>query len=112
MLVADKVQNQIVGKVVWTPQGDTVDWTTDRVSNQLIELRHGLEYGTEITLDQLEVNAVVLLNDVCHALSLNDDQRRRVLGEAGWEYIQYLEGVTVRPTTRVVQWLKNALAHL
>jgi hypothetical protein len=55
---------------------------TQEITERLINLTMEIEDGTGQSLENLQLNAAVLLEDVCFALGLDEDQTRLVLGDS------------------------------
>ncbi len=58
------------------------------LSAALAEFRRCLERESGEPVQNLEVNAALLLNDLCRFLTLGDKQRRQVLGQPATAYVE------------------------
>ena len=79
------------------------DWgdaaISKRLEERLKQFRARLERESDQSIGDLEVNAALLLLDLCRHLGLEEDQSVRVLGIGGVEYV--LEVMEAHLSTRV-----------
>ena len=57
------------------------------MTGKLVQFRASLEQEAEHSIGDLEINAALLLSDLCHFLGLDEQQHDRVLGEAGVTHV-------------------------
>lgn len=56
----------------------------------LAEFRRWLERENGTPIQDIELNAALLLHDLCRFLKLGEKQRQQVLGQSGVEFVQTL----------------------
>ena len=66
------------------------------LSAALAEFRRCLERESEMPIQDIELNAALLLHDLCRFLKLGEMQRQQVLGKAGAAFIQTLLDMRVQ----------------
>jgi hypothetical protein len=68
-----------------------IDWLDAAISKyltgRLARFRAELEEGTEQSIGTLQINAALLLSDLCRFLGLDEQQHDYVLGEGGVQHV-------------------------
>ena len=86
----------------------SIDWLDTAISKyltgRLAQFRVDLEKGTGQPIGVLQVNAALLLSDLCRFMGLDEEQHNHVLGKSGVQHVmRVLETrISVRMTTSPV----------
>lgn len=62
-----------------------------RLTATLVDFRHKLEVESEETVGHLELNAAMLLDDLCRFIGLTKEQRAQVLGKTATSMAHLLD---------------------
>jgi len=62
----------------------------------LKHFRQQVESGTGAKIQNLDINAALLLDDVCKFIGLSDDRRREVLGKSAASFVASVESEPVK----------------
>ena len=62
----------------------------------LKHFRQQVESGTGAPIQNIEINAALLLDDVCKFIGLSDDRRREVLGKSAASFVAGVESEPVK----------------
>jgi hypothetical protein len=75
------------------------------LTGKLAQFRSGLEEGTGQPISALQVDAALLLSDLCRSFNLDEEQHDYVLGESGTQHVlQVLETrITLRTSLPLAQ---------
>jgi hypothetical protein len=66
----------------------------------LKHFRQEVEKGMDEKIQNADVNAALLLSDVCRFIGLSDEKRREVLGKSAAAWVDSLESEPVKLTTK------------
>lgn len=73
--------------------GERISWRRFVETRALTRYRRELEQGTAPEAwSEVELPAGLMLADVCDALGLSDEQRQKVLGDAGMVFLEDAQG--------------------
>ncbi len=63
----------------------------ESLTKLLTDFRQQLEHESGSTVNRLDTNAAELLSDLCRFLGLSDQNRRKVIGVNGAQYVDFVE---------------------
>jgi hypothetical protein len=63
----------------------------------LKHFRQEVEKGTGAQIQTIEINAALLLSDVCTFIGLSDEKRREVLGKSAAAFVSSVEDEPIKP---------------
>lgn len=72
----------------------------ESLTTLLTNFRQQLERDSGSTVNQIDTNAAELPSDLCRFLGLSDQNRRKVIGVNGSQYIDLLERTSLVATVR------------
>jgi hypothetical protein len=64
----------------------------------LKHFRQQVESGTGAPIQTIEINAALLLDDVCKFIGLSEERRREVLGKRAVAFVSSVENEPIKPT--------------